>query len=183
MSEGFITDPNIAIDASHIEARDQAPTKKEEKQPKPKLKKCGRKSNTEREQWLKDKEAIEASLPIYQKKIEDQLDVSYNELHDEMPLDPEWGVKKNSDGKNMYWYGFKGHFAVDTESQFIIHSMFSSGNLNDGKAAIPLLKGIESIYTKLSIFFESSLSFQYLPYQNISNECRLYRNISNRRLR
>ena len=152
INEGFISDPNIAIDATHIEARDRSPSKKEEK-PKPEPKKRGRKSNAEREQWLKEKEILEASLSIYEKKIEDQLDVPYNVLHDEMPLTPAWGVKKNSDGKNVFWYGYKGHFAVDTESQFIIHSMISSGNLNDGKAAIPVLKGMESTHSQLNMFF------------------------------
>src|SRR5690606_17195438 len=57
--------------------------------------------------------------------------------------DPQWGVKKNSEGKNVFWYGYKAHLAVGTESQYILQSLFSSGNLNDGKAAIPLLKGIQ----------------------------------------
>lgn len=59
-----------------------------------------------------------------------------------MPLGPQWGVKKNSDGKNVFWYSYKGHLAVGTQGQYILGGMLSSGNLNDGKAAIPLLKGI-----------------------------------------
>ncbi|MDQ0257081.1 transposase [Evansella vedderi] len=152
INEKFITDPNIAIDSGHFEARDKAPSKKEEK-PKSERKKRGRKSKAEREQWLKEKEAKEASLSIYEKKIEDQLDASYDELHDQMPLPPTWGVKKNSEGKNVYWYGYKGHFADDTKTQFILHSLVSSGSLNDGKAAIPLLKGIESNYPELRMIF------------------------------
>ena len=35
----------------------------------------------------------------------------------------------------------KGYLAVGTSSQYILQSFFSIGNLNDGKAAIPLLKG------------------------------------------
>ena len=35
--------------------------------------------------------------------------------------------------------------AVGTKSQYILQSIMSSGNLNDGKAAIPLLKGIENL--------------------------------------
>lgn len=49
-------------------------------------------------------------------------------------------MKKNREGKNVFW--FKAHLAVGTKSQYILQSLFSSGNLNDGKAAIPLLKGI-----------------------------------------
>jgi transposase len=40
----------------------------------------------------------------------------------------------------MYWYGYKLHFLVGTQNQYIFGSMLSSANLNDGKAAIPLLK-------------------------------------------
>lgn len=70
-----------------------------------------------------------------------------------MPLDPKWGVKKNSEGKHAYWFGFKGHFAVETKTQFILHSMISSGSLNDGKAAIPLLKGIQKIHPYFHLNF------------------------------
>ncbi len=152
INEEFIKDVNIAIDSGHFEARDQAPSKKEEK-PKILPKKRGRKSKAEREHWLKEKEAEEAALSIFEKKIEDQLDVPYDELHDQMPIYPKWGVKKNSEGKNVFWFGYKGHLAVETKNQFILHSLISSGSLNDGKAAIPLLKGIERNYPFLELAF------------------------------
>jgi transposase len=73
ISEGFITDDTAAIDATHFEARDQAPPKEEK--PKDEPQKRGRKSKEEREQWLIEKAEREASLPLFEKKIEDQLDV------------------------------------------------------------------------------------------------------------
>ncbi len=141
--EGFITDDSVAIDATHFEARDQAPSKsdKTEDKEKPK-KKRGRKTKDERDQWLNEKSQHEATLPLFKKKIEAQLDAPLKVLHNEVPQQPEWGIKKNSEGKNVFWYGYKGHLAVGTKSQYIIEALFSSGNLNDGKAAIPLLKGI-----------------------------------------
>lgn len=45
-------------------------------------------------------------------------------------------------GKNGFWYGYKAHLTAGTTSQYILQSFFSSANLNDGKVAIPLLKGI-----------------------------------------
>lgn len=141
ITEGYVIDDTVAIDATHFEARDQAPKKQEKTVTSPK--KRGRKSKAEREQWLKNQAEIEAAKPIYEKKIEAQLDVSLEDLRKEMPQDPKWGVKKNSEGKNEFWFGYKGHLAVGTTSQYILQSAFSSGNLNDGKAAIPLLKGIE----------------------------------------
>lgn len=140
IEEGFITDDSVAIDATHFEARDQAPTKKEKPNSEPKKRGC--KSKAEREQWLKEQAEIEANKPIFEKTIRDQLDVAFNILHSEVPLAPKWGIKKNSEGKNVFWFGFKGHLAVGTKSQYILQAFFSSGNLNDGKAAIPLLKGI-----------------------------------------
>lgn len=140
ITEGFISDDTVAIDATHFEARDQAPPKEEK--PKAEPKKRGRKSKAERDQWLIQQAELEANQSIFEKKIEDQLDVPLTELHSEIPQNPEWGIKKNSEGKNVFWYGYKGHLAVGTTSQYILQSLFSSGNLNDGKAAIPLLKGI-----------------------------------------
>lgn len=139
--EGFITDETVAIDGTHIEARDQAPAKQEQ-QEKPEPKKRGRKSKAEREAWLKQKQEEEEQKPIYEKEIAAQLDQTYDTLRKEIPLTPQWGVKKSSEGKNVFWYGYKGHLAVGTKSQYILGALLSSGNLNDGKAAIPLLKGI-----------------------------------------
>lgn len=162
ITEGFITDDTVAIDATHFEARDQAPPK--ENKPKTEPKKRGRKSKEEREQWLIEKAEREANLPIYQKKIEDQLDVPLNKLRADIPQDPQWGVKKNSEGKNVFWYGYKGHLAVGATSQYILQSLFSSGNLNDGKAAIPLLKGLHERVQLSTLRYETmDAGYDYEP--------------------
>jgi len=149
IEEGFITDDTAATDATHFEARDQAPPKEEK--PKPEPKKRGRKTKEERDQWVKDQANKEANLPLYEKKIEAQLDVPLADLRSEVPVDPKWGVKKNSEGKNVFWFGYKAHFIVGTSSQYILDSLFSSGNLNDGKAAIPLLKGVHERFPQLNL--------------------------------
>jgi transposase len=149
LSEGFLTDNTVAIDATHIEARDQASIKEEK--PKQETKKRGRKPKAEREQWLLEKAEQEAKLSLFEKPIEAQLDVSLEELRTSVSLDPKWGVKKNSEGKNTFWFGYKGHLAVGTKSQYTLQSFFSSGNMNDGKAAIPLLKGVHTHLTQLQL--------------------------------
>ncbi|GAA0370624.1 IS1182 family transposase [Bacillus horti] len=141
LTEGFIDDHNVSIDSTHVEARDQSPPKEEKEEPQPK--KRGRKTKAEHEQWLLEKAEQEANATIYEKTIESQLDVTLEELRTSTPLTPEWGVKKNSAGKNVFWFGYKSHLAVGTKSQYILQSMLSSGSLNDGKAAIPLLKGLK----------------------------------------
>jgi len=153
--EGFIDASVIAIDATHVEARDRGPEKKKNdtdtlvaELPK---KKRGRKSKGEREQWLKEQLELEENRPLFEKKVEAQLPYSYDELMKEIPLTPAWGVKKNSEGKNVFWYGFKAHLLVDCKSQYILTALLSSGNINDGKMAIPLLKGLTERHPDLPV--------------------------------
>jgi transposase len=162
ISEGFINDDTVAINATHFEAKDQAPSKEE--RPRTKPKKRGRKSKKEREQWLLEKAELEVNLPLFEKKIEDQLEVPLAVLRAEIPQDPQWGVKKNSEGKNVFWYCYKAHLAVGTTSQYILQSLFSSGSLNDGKAAIPLLKGIHERMQLSTIRYETmDAGYDYEP--------------------
>src|SRR5699024_9147464 len=118
--EGYIIDDTIAIDATHFEARDQTPPKQDK--PKSEPKKRGRKPKAEREQWLKEKAEKEANLPIYEKKTVRPLDVPLDELRRESRQTPRWAVKKSSAGKNEFWFGYKGHLAVGTSSQYILQS-------------------------------------------------------------
>lgn len=161
ISEGLITDETVAIDATHIEARDQAPAKEEKTKSEPK--KRGRKAKAEQEKWQQEKAKKEENLSLYEKPIEAQLDVSLQELRSSAPIEPKWGIKKNSEGKNVFWFGFKGHLAVGSKSQYIYQSLFTSGNLNDGKAAIPLLKGIQERFPSLSVRYATmDAGYDYL---------------------
>ncbi len=90
LNEGFITDDTVAIDGTHIEARDQAPAKQEQ-QENTEPKKRGRKSKEDRDAWLKQKQVEEEQKPIYEKEIAAQLDESYATLRKEIPLTPQWG--------------------------------------------------------------------------------------------
>ena len=92
------------------------------------------------------------------------MEVPLAALRAQIPQDPEWGVKKNSEGKNVFWYGYKAHLAVGTTSQYIFQSLFSSGNLNDGKAAIPLLKGIHERIQLSTLLYETmDAGYDYEP--------------------
>lgn len=182
LAEGFIKDDTIAIDATHIEARDQAPVKTEKEKPEPK--KRGRKSKAEREAWLKQKQEEDEQKPIFEKEIAAQLGVPFHVLQDQMPLDPQWGVKKNSDGKNVFWYGYKGHLAIGTQSQYILGAMLSSGNLNDGKAAIPLLKGIRFQHPGFKFKYATmDAGYDYEPIYKQIREAKAYAVIAYNRRR
>ncbi|MFB4159287.1 transposase, partial [Geomicrobium sp. JSM 1781026] len=102
--EGFITDDTVAIDATHLKARDLAPVKEEKSENmKESPTKRGRKTKAEQEAWRQEQTEKEAALSLYDKKIEDQLDISVDLLRAEVPMDPKWGIKKNSEGKNVFW--------------------------------------------------------------------------------
>lgn len=141
-TEGFLEEEHLSFDATHFEARDAAkPAEKKETQPK----KRGRKSKEERAAWLAEQVELEANQTTFEKKLEAQLTIPLTTLWQDIPIEPKWGIKKNSDGKNTFWYGFKGHLAVSTKSQYIVARLMSSGNLSDSKAAIPLLKKMNHI--------------------------------------
>src|SRR5699024_3411849 len=97
LKEGFMSDDAVTIDATHFEARDQAPPKQEKE--KPATKKRGIKSKTERDQWLREQAEKEVNKPLYDKKIEAQLTSPLADLREDVPRAPQWGVKKNSEGK------------------------------------------------------------------------------------
>ncbi len=105
--EGFIDGKNVAVDATHVEARDAAnPAKKrslkkkgssqlsieqtelkiekpqeETTVPEPvKPKKRGRKRKEEREQWLLEQAEIEANKAIFEKTLEQLLPLTLDEI-------------------------------------------------------------------------------------------------------
>ncbi|MDA8442423.1 MAG: IS1182 family transposase [Peptococcaceae bacterium] len=164
--EGFIESDVVAIDATHIEARDRLPEKKkaEEVPDQQSPKKRGRKPKAEREKWLKEQQELEENRPLFEKKIEDQLPLDFATIKQQIPQVPHWGIKKNSEGKNVFWYGFKGHLLVDCKSQYILSSLLSSGNVNDGKMAIPLLKALSEVhpYVKPS-YVLADAGYDYTP--------------------
>lgn len=166
IQEGFVEDEVVAIDVTHFKSRDHGQA--QEKKSKPTPKKRGRKSKAKKGADEKRKQEEESQKSLYEKTIAAQLDVSLEELCSQVPLQPQWGIKKNSEGKNIFWYGYKAHLAVGTKSQSILRAMMSSGNMNDGKAAIPLLKGIQSILPHRVRYALMDAGDDYLPiYQQI----------------
>ena len=167
-TEGFLADEHVSYDATHFEARDASkPSEKKEKVPK----KRGRKSKEERAAWLAEQAEIEANLTTYEKKLEAQLTIPTTTLWQDIPIEPKWGVKKNSDGKNTFWFGFKGHLAVSTKSQYIVACLMSSGSLSDSKAAIPLLKKVVEVMPNqfTTAIFDAGYDYEAI-YRQILNQ-------------
>lgn len=167
-TEGFLEEEHLGFDATHFEARDAAkPSEKKEIAPK----KRGRKSKEERAAWLAEQAEIEANQTTYEKKLDAQLTIPLTTLWQEIPIEPKWGIKKNSDGKNTFWYGFKGHLAVSTKSQYIVARLMSSGNLSDSKAAIPVLKKVNHIMPNhfTTAIFDAGYDYEAI-YRQISTQ-------------
>ena len=169
IQEGFVCDEVVAIDATHFESRDRSTP--QEKKPTHEPKKRGRKPKAEQEAYQLEVQERENQKSIYEKTIEAQLPISLETLRTEAPLEPNWGIKKNSEGKNTFWFGFKAHLAVGTNSQYILQSMMTSASLNDGKVAIPLLKGIQERLPSLAIRYGlMDAGYDYVPiYQQLLN--------------
>lgn len=168
-TEGFLADEHVSYDATHFEARDASkPSEKKEKVPK----KRGRKSKEERAAWLAEQAEIEANLTTYEKKLEAQLTIPTTTLWQDIPIEPKWGVKKNSDGKNTFWFGFKGHLAVSTKSQYMVACLMSSGNLSDSKAAIPLLKKVAKIVPNpfTTAIFDAGYDYEAIDRQILNQD-------------
>lgn len=74
--------------------------------------------------------------------VAEQLDITQEDLLNAIPNNPTWSIKKNSKGKNQFWFGYNLHLAVSTTSQYIVGSLLSSAFVSDSAVAIPLLKDI-----------------------------------------
>lgn len=149
-STGFIPGDVLAFDSTHIEADERSTSKKTEDAdtsnttPEPvnpqKNFKRGRPKREEVEQRKKDREAWEASLPLFERKIEELLPYTFEEIAPLIPKQASSSAKTDTSGKLMWWHGYKLHILTDSESQYVLTALFSSAKVNDGKMAIPLLK-------------------------------------------
>lgn len=78
------------------------------------------------------------SLP----KIKDQHAMSTEEIVECIPTYPSWGVKKNSQGKNTFWFGYKVSLAVSTRTQYILDMTVASAFTADVSLAIPTIRKV-----------------------------------------
>jgi len=172
ISEGFVSGETLAVDSSHLEAWDRNPKldkpKEEiavtpeaeptllsnvecmpvmpEKPSKPKRGKRGPVPKAEAAAWRQKMEDYEASLSLFERKVEAMLPASYDELIAEMPQYPSTGAKGDprGSGRVMFWYGYKANLLVDTQSQYIVSGVFCSGHVSDQRLAIVLLKQVQN---------------------------------------
>lgn len=111
----------------------------------------GRPSAEEKERRRKERKAYEESLGPYEKKIEEMLPYTYDELLAALPRHAARCDKKNAKGRLTSYYGFKANVLVDTDHQYILSGVWSSANLNDQRMAVLLLKGLHLKFPALKV--------------------------------
>ncbi|GCF95891.1 transposase [Enterococcus florum] len=77
--------------------------------------------------------------------VEKQRTMATHDIKQELPVAPQWGIKVNSKGKNVFWHGYKAHLAVTTKSQYILSSILTSAHIADMSTAIPLIRDVKRL--------------------------------------
>lgn len=55
--------------------------------------------------------------------VDTQRSMTTERIVQELPIDPQCGIKVNSKGKHVFLYGYKAHLAVSTKSQYIFYPL------------------------------------------------------------
>lgn len=59
---------------------------------------------------------------------------------------PDWGMKKDTDGNNIRWFGWKVHIATDTKSELPVAVRITPASTSDSAAFMPLIADIDKYY-------------------------------------
>lgn len=52
----------------------------------------------------------------------------------------DWGVKQNTDGNKIFWFGYKEHVAIDTKSELPVAIEITPASVHDSTVAMKLVK-------------------------------------------
>ena len=55
----------------------------------------------------------------------------------------DWGVKQNTDGNKIAWFGYKVHIATDTKSELPIAVAVTPASIHDSNMALDIIKQVE----------------------------------------
>lgn len=61
---------------------------------------------------------------------------------------PNWGMKRDTHGNNIRWFGWKLHILSDSKSELPLSIMVTPANIHDGNIAIPLVKVLKEDYNQ-----------------------------------
>lgn len=95
--------------------------------------------------------------------VEKQRSMVTHDIKQELPVAPQWGIKVNSKGKNVFWHGYKAHLAVTTKSQYILSSILTSAHIADMSVAIPLIRDVKRLgLTNVHMIFDKGYDVKAL---------------------
>ena len=77
--------------------------------------------------------------------VDTQRSMTTERIAQELPIVPQWGIKVNSKGKNIFWHGYKAHLAVSTKSQYVLSARLTSAHVADVSVAIPLMRDMKRL--------------------------------------
>ena len=56
---------------------------------------------------------------------------------------PNWGMKRDTNGNNIRWFGWKLHAVCDSKSELPIEILVTPANVYDGTQALPLIQSLK----------------------------------------
>lgn len=127
---GVIGDEAAAVDASHIHAHVAPPKPLNKKEKESVLKEQEKKKAKDAEAQTKG-QVVCALTPQQESQPQTVLD---------LPQEPAWGAKRNPQGNVFFWYGYKIHVALDTQSEMPVAFWVVSANVHDKTVFLPLLR-------------------------------------------
>jgi len=152
---------HIARDSTAIEARERAvekPAPAAEAKPAAKpVRRAGRKkgSGGPHARYPGGKRPYQ---PKPDTRLERQRSMKLPEMLDDLPRECDWGGKKDSQGNNHHWRGYKLHWDV-ADGQIPISVVLTSASVHDSQVSIPLAtmstRRVEYCYELLDSAYEA----------------------------
>ena len=59
---------------------------------------------------------------------------------------PNWGMKRDTNGNNIRWFGWKLHVLCDSKSELPMEVLVTPANVYDGTQALPLIEAFKKSY-------------------------------------
>lgn len=88
-------------------------------------------------------------------------------------MNPNWGMKRDTNGNNIRWFGWKLHVVCDSKSELPVEVLVTPANVYDGTQALPLIESLKESYAgaiKPRYYtMDSGYDFESI-YQNIIDE-------------
>jgi len=126
----------LARDATAIESRQLLPATKAEAKPAAKTPKESKWKWKPRQKRGPHKRAKARDRG---KRLERQQHMSLAEMLADLPKACSWGAKRNSQGNDEYWCGYKLHWDVTYGGRIPVSCILTSANVHDSQVALPLM--------------------------------------------